>query len=235
MKNQESSGSHQAQPSGGTASSRFPIAVLIGLALAAGLCFPTRSSAQATEPKSAFQILVFNYTDASPEGLAVGEREAGRILAQAGIQVTWLNCPVIPGGSPSCTREVAASDIRVRIVTLPKPGQSTFNDSVFGFAIAPAFASVYYQSAQRLAKLDDADFEMPVILGCVIAHEIGHLLLGPNSHSASGVMQPQWERKQVQQAMMGRMMFAPEQARVIRSQMQSRTQQQLPEETEARR
>ena len=26
------------------------------------------------------------------------------------------------------------------------------------------------------------------ILGCVVAHELGHVLLGPRSHSAEGIM-----------------------------------------------
>jgi hypothetical protein len=41
---------------------------------------------------------------------------------------------------------------------------------------------------------------IPIILGCDIAHEIGHLLLGSESHSASGIMQGHWERGQIRQA-----------------------------------
>ena len=39
--------------------------------------------------------------------------------------------------------------------------------------------------------------EIPIILGCVITHEVGHLLLGSNSHSGSEIMQGQWERGQI--------------------------------------
>ncbi len=203
------------------------VLILAAMALTAGLTSPAQTFAQATEPAVPFQILVFNYTKASPESLAVAEREAGRILAEAGFLVTWLNCPVTPGGSATCRKEVDAADIRVRIVSLPEQKKNIFHDSVFGFAMAPAFASVYYESAERLAKLDNASFEMPVILGCVIAHEIGHLLLGSNGHSASGIMQPQWERKQVQQAMTGRLLFTPEQTKVIQSETQARTRLQI--------
>jgi hypothetical protein len=203
------------------------IVLLTGTTLVAGFVSPARVCAQTIAPNRTFQILVFNYTEASSESLVVAEREAGRILNESGFRVTWLNCPVTPGGSETCRKEVAASDIRVRIVPLPVQAKSMFHDSVFGFAIAPAFASVYYQSAQRLAKLDNAEFEIPVILGCVIAHEIGHLLLGPGSHSPSGIMQPQWERKQVQQAMTGRLLFTAEQSQVIRAQAQSRLEMQL--------
>jgi hypothetical protein len=42
-------------------------------------------------------------------------------------------------------------------------------------------ASVYYEYAVRLTS---SDTEVSTMLGCAIAHEIGHLLLGPRSHSA---------------------------------------------------
>jgi len=62
----------------------------------------------------------------------------------------------------------------------------------------------------------------PVILGCVIAHELGHLLLGSNSHSGSGVMQPQWGRKQVKQALTCELLFTHERSKVIRREAQTR-------------
>jgi hypothetical protein len=74
----------------------------------------------------------------------------------------------------------------------------------------------------RVGKSDNASFEVPIILGSVMAHEIGHLLLGLNSHSGSGVMQPRWERKQVRQAMMGTLLFTPEQSQLIQVEAHTR-------------
>ena len=64
--------------------------------------------------------------------------------------------------------------------------------------------------------MDAAEFEVPILLGCVIAHEIGHLLLGLNSHSGSGIMQRRWERKQITQVMTGTPLFTHE-AKLIRA------------------
>ena len=51
-----------------------------------------------------------------------------------------------------------------------------------------------------------------VILGHVIAHELGHLLLGePGAHSA-GVMKHAWDTNHVHDARNGRLLFTPEQA-----------------------
>ncbi len=78
-------------------------------------------------------------------------------------------------------------------------------------------ASVYYEYVERLAKFDGADFELPIVLGCVIAHEIGHLLLGSDSHSRSGIMQARWGRDQLRMAMMGTLHFQADQVRVMRA------------------
>ncbi len=69
----------------------------------------------------------------------------------------------------------------------------------------------------KLAVLDNAEFEVPIILGCVIAHEVGHLLLGSNSHSGSGIMQGHWERGQIRKAMTGNLPFTPEQVKPIQA------------------
>ena len=58
-----------------------------------------------------------------------------------------------------------------------------------------------------------------VILGNVIAHEIGHILLGPGSHSETGIMSFPWGRKQLLDASRGLLLFTPEQARNILSKL----------------
>ena len=105
---------------------------------------------------------------------------------------------------------------------LSEPIQNKFQDTVFGFAVVPVLASVYYDYVAHLARSDDAEFEIPIILGCDIAHEIGHLLLGSESHSASGIMQGHWERGQIRQAVTGTLLFTPEQAKLIQAETQKR-------------
>ncbi len=48
---------------------------------------------------------------------------------------------------------------------------------------------------------------MPVILGHAAAHEIGHLLLGSNSHSPQGLMRARWSRQDLQNAGIGQSSF----------------------------
>lgn len=106
---------------------------------------------------------------------------------------------------------------------LPSLAHHSLKADVFGFAISPILASVYYEYAARLAVEEEyVEFGARTILGCVIAHELGHLLLGPNSHSSQGIMQPRWGREQVRQLLTGTLLFTPEQARVLRAEARSR-------------
>ena len=204
------------------------ISFFLGLLSVVGVAFPVAVFANAPDPIPAIRVHVDNYSQASPTTLSGAEREAARILGEAGLRVVWLNCPV--GSAPSvpqnsCQGPLEPSDIVLRII--PEATKNMFQDSVFGFAVVPLVASVYYDYAVRSAKMDAAEFEVPIFLGCVIAHEIGHLLLGLNSHSGSGIMQRRWERKQIRQVMTGTLLFTHEQAKLIRAETKTRTRRPM--------
>jgi hypothetical protein len=183
----------------------------------------TLAAGAEADPSPAITILLYNYAHASARTLAGTEREAGRILKEAGVETAWLDCPTehlaIAAPEP-CRKSPEPAELVLRI--LPSATKNGFRDTVFGCAILPAYASVYYDRAALLAGSDDAEFELPTILGFAMAHELGHLLLGSNSHSESGIMQGQWGRKQIQQALMGRELFTAEQAGRLRAQARLR-------------
>ena len=184
-------------------------------------------SAFAAEPAVTVTVLVFNYARVSPGALAAAEREASRILGAAGVWPIWLECPMrsstaAPEGP--CLRGPESTDIKLRVLTMPI--QNSFEDTVFGFTVRPILASVYYDYAVRLARSEGVEFDARKILGCVIAHELGHLLLGPNSHSSTGIMQSPWGREQVREVLTGTLLFTPEQAKLMRAQALTRTRLQ---------
>jgi hypothetical protein len=51
----------------------------------------------------------------------------------------------------------------------------------------------------------------------MMAHEIGHLLLGVNSHSRRGVMSAPWDSNKLRQAEIGQLGFVRQQAAAIRA------------------
>jgi hypothetical protein len=199
------------------------LVVIAGLIWTDGFAFSETAPAADSDPTPTITVRIYNYSQASPAILTGAEREAHRILGAAGLRAVWLECPV--GPSPvnpqgPCQKSPEATDMRLRV--LAAPIQNKFQDTVFGFTIHPVLASVYYEYALRRAKSDDAEFEVQIILGCAIAHELGHLLLGTNSHSDKGIMQPRWEPNQVRQLMMGTLLFSTEQSKLMREQARTR-------------
>ncbi len=63
-----------------------------------------------------------------------------------------------------------------------------------------------------------------MILGHLIAHELGHLLLGEGGHSAgTGIMHVPWQTKELERIKRGVMWFLPGQTERIRAQILART------------
>jgi hypothetical protein len=204
---------------------RLRLGFVVGLVAVMSFANPRGVFARGADPSPTIRVRVNNYAQASPVTIARAESEAGRILGRAGLRMVWLDCPMEHFGGVhveqnACLEPLEATDIVLRV--LSEPSKNRFQDTVFGTAVVPILASVYYDYALRTAERDNAAFEAPIILGCVIAHEIGHLLLGTNSHSGSGVMQRRWERRQIRQAMTGTLLFTPEQAKLIQAEMQTR-------------
>jgi len=171
--------------------------------------------AQTVSEEPVLSILVYNYSAATPTFLGQAEKETQRIFSRVGVSISWTDCPIqqVLLEKSDCYEEPAPGQIRLRI--LKQPLNDYFQDSIFGFAVAPVFASVYYGSALRLAVLDKDEYALSAIMGCLMAHEVGHLLLGENRHSASGIMKAQWDLKQVQLAMRGSLGFLPQEKKLL--------------------
>jgi hypothetical protein len=186
-----------------------------------------RAGDRKADPDLTITVLVYNQAQASPATLAGAEREAGRIFGAAGVRAVWLDClGQHAGDDPQglCSKAHEATDVALRV--LPGPIRHTLHDHRFGFAVPPVLASVYYEYVVRLAKIDDAELELPTILGCVIAHEVGHLLLGPNSHSLVGIMRPQWDGKEIRLALMGELLFTYHESKLIQTEAWARMRSQ---------
>lgn len=199
------------------------LVALLGLPGIVGLASPEAARAGDSAPSSTITVQIYNYSKASPAVLVGAEREAARILGEAGLRAIWMECPMgasTPGPRTPCQQEPQATDLRLRI--LAAPIRHTFQDDVFGFTVHPVLASVYYDYVVRFAQIEDIDRQVSMILGCVMAHELGHLLLGPNSHSAGGIMQGQWGAKQLHLSQVGGLVFVSQQSKVMRGAARAR-------------
>ena len=130
-------------------------------------------------------------------GLPADERAkalalAGETLAHADVTAQWLDCRRDAGGvaPPACLAALKDGELVLRFQRRTERG-----DHILGTAIVQdngpsVLASVYAGSvAERSAR---TGVPVATILGRVIAHEIGHLLIGTNAHAPAGLMQATW-------------------------------------------
>jgi hypothetical protein len=99
---------------------------------------------------------------------------------------------------------------------------SKASDGVFGVAFLStegtgAYTDVSYNSAEEL----DQEWHVGLarVLGHVMAHELGHLLLGSNAHSRQGIMCPRWHGDELHLASKGSLLCSEEQARFMRERL----------------
>ncbi len=83
-----------------------------------------------------------------------------------------------------------------------------------------AVVSVYLDAVADVARR----YGQPVgkVLGIALAHEIGHALLPPPSHSTSGIMRPSWEGDALRHAINGDIAFTERQAALMRDRLNNR-------------
>jgi hypothetical protein len=94
-----------------------------------------------------------------------------------------------------------------------------------GFALLPVsggFGVTANVFAERAKEMGGSTESLRVILGDLMAHELGHLLLGQPGHSVAGIMRAQWQTRELQRAVEGTLFFLPEQAQTIRAQVLAR-------------
>ena len=183
------------------------------------LAFATRAFAGEINPSPAFTVLVYNFRQVPSEILAKAKEEVDSILERAGVHAVWRDCPT---GDEPCRKGTGTVFF---LAVMAGPVQNRFLDTVAGHAVvADHLAVVYYDSLPRLANGRVSTSDTATILGCVIAHELGHLMLGARGHSITGIMQAVWDFEQTRRALMSQLSFLPEEGALLRAVLREGTQ-----------
>jgi hypothetical protein len=134
------------------------------------------------------------------QDLNEAKSEVSRVFRAADVDVNWVDS--------SASRDAG----QLTLILLKHNAQpSRETGDVAGQAIREASrAYVYCDKLETVTKHLPVDAN--VILGRVMAHEIGHLLLPPNSHSTVGIMRPHADLSQA-----GVTMFTHAQVQALRS------------------
>jgi hypothetical protein len=165
---------------------------------------------------------LYNYAEVPSGILAKAETETVRILRAAGIELSLVPCPVsdrdfqnAPAKFAACKQAADAPIVRIETPPniLPSP---PLDGSVIGAAKEDQ-VTVSYDQVQQVSGVHD--IPRGKLLGHVIAHELGHVLLADHSHSPEGIMIATFRKQELQRTEIGNLLFTTRQAARMRARL----------------
>ena len=183
------------------------------LAVSAAL-LTARAATAADAPERATIILhVDDFANLLPDDLGTAEAVVRRILGTARIRTVWR------AGRQKPPRIEGAAYLKVLLLSRRMSDKKILADEVGPTVLAQAAkvcgrAYIFSHRVAALAKRHQRD--LGSLLGQVIAHEVGHLVLPEKSHSATGIMSASLDLGPTAD-----LAFTPEQAAAIRQTLAS--------------
>ncbi|MBI3476760.1 MAG: hypothetical protein HY010_13590 [Acidobacteria bacterium] len=177
-------------------------------------------------------VRVRNYAQIESNVLSKAETTARKILHEAGVNTLWLVCfdGTTWSGEVACTRLPGPMDLVVNVLPLSMSRSLYDRGDAFGYAteggLEESFGSIawiFYDSIHRLAA--ERQLCLGQLLGYAFAHELGHLLLGPKSHSGVGLMRSPWSSRELLAADQGALFFSASESRRLQEATVARWQE----------
>jgi hypothetical protein len=150
-----------------------------------------------------------------------------RIFSNAGIQIGWdgasgLQLTVVLQGSAAYQFDGLNQDVAG--FALGNDGQGArrayvFFDRVKGLALTLLTSARNCQGTLNTKQIAALNRErtQSLILGHVMAHEVGHLMLPHGAHTPAGIMSPRIESDRFGQALGGDLLFTANQSELMRA------------------
>jgi hypothetical protein len=164
--------------------------ILCGLLLNGPSTLPAADTIEVSHHLPEIIVQTYNYAGAAEDLLARAQLEAAKIFLEVGVRISWLPCTPTPQGLVPAMPSTGLQVIALMICPETMLPRSGLPPGIFGFALLqpdqPArYARLHYHRVTELA--DGRTVRLGVLLGAMMAHEIGHLLLGgQNPFAGSG-------------------------------------------------
>jgi len=182
--------------------------------LMTGLLMIGASTARAVEaPVQHITVIVRDFAGIPDATLRGAETQAEGILGTAGVPIAWVEQPAYDTSRTPRPTELVV-DVLPADVT-----RRNLDPGALGYAVPPqsgpfgSYAGILYGRVQQVSATGTS---ASVVLGYAIAHELGHLLLGPGRHALSGVMKANWAHADLVLAAEGRFGFQPAERQRLR-------------------
>ena len=168
-------------------------------------------------------VAIHDYAALPPPVVERAKRVAATIYGRIGVSVKWLEKS--QAGAELPTNPAACPDSPTALIHVRLFGRSLHSrrpPGDLGFSVSgTTLASVLVERVENVAIRMNQN--VGALLGVVIAHEIGHLLLPPNSH-APGVMAAKIDFSRIEH---GGPSFDPGQATMVRARIASMCREAL--------
>lgn len=201
-----------------------------------------RAAGNSPKEELAFTVYVHNYARVDAKTLANAEQVATGIFSKAGVVTRWIDAPQVSDGSSLDLAESESNTLtHLRVYILPQEMAQRLGmpDDVMGLAPGRGpdrlLVYVFHQWLNQVAQKQIREqgrgnitwhASVSQILGAMMAHELGHILLNLPSHSETGIMRGDWDRKQLSDAAFGFLLFTRQQTQVIQADVARRNRQQ---------
>ncbi len=158
--------------------------VTAALAVSATLLTARAATAADAQARVTIVLHVDNFASLLPDDLNTAQTIVRRIFAGAGVRAVWAD-------ARDKVQIEGALNLRVLLLSREMGERKIETDGVQANVLGQASrgtgrAYIFTHRVTRLAQRHER--EVGRVLGRIVAHEVGHLLLPVNSHSKTGIM-----------------------------------------------
>ena len=223
---------------------RFAALTSLSFYLAAPVAAEVKLTAEPS-PEMSLTVRLYDYAKLDVETLDIAQTELNQIFGQSGINVSWLSCARSMEEAQSnraCASKMSPTDIVLRVLPPAMHPDTSSKTTTFGVALVgpdvklPRTASILLQNVERLGEGRHERMDYSVVhrsfsdqvflgrlLGYVMTHEVGHLLLNSGKHAGGGIMRGHWDVNVTARALTRQLHFGARELKRIRAEVERRT------------
>ncbi len=179
------------------------------------------AAARDRQPAPHLTVRLYNDAEVPAAILLDAEKQAVRLFLTVGIELSFAPCPAsdrdfqsAPAKFAACVREWKAPTVTIK--SQPDANSFTALHASAAGAAKDGQITIPYNRVQSMSEAHGTS--LPKLLGYILAHELGHVLLGDN-HSQYGIMVATYRQQELQHVETGDLFFTKQQAERMRSEL----------------
>lgn len=161
-------------------------------------------------------VVIFDQVGMADSTFKKAADTSRKIFGAAGVETNWILCRVPGVSNEPCP--IPPPGTYLEAIIVPKRADRARSGDDLGFALINSGVPTvtFYAFSEPVKTLAArAEESVALVLGCVMAHEIGHL--AGLQHGPYGVMKAEFGRHEIFDAAVDHLNFSPQDAKVLRA------------------